>query len=59
MKHRLFSRCFYTGLQAHSKNYSGMVVPYDETEEVAKLLPMHPQKMFPKLPEKMTEKHEI
>jgi amidase len=32
-------------LQAHSKTVIPAWVPYDETEEVAKLLPMHPQKM--------------
>jgi hypothetical protein len=48
MKKILFSRCFFTGLQAHSKTVIPAWVPYDETEEVAKL-PMHPQKCNTKL----------
>jgi hypothetical protein len=31
-------------------------VPYDETEEVAKLLPMHPQKMQYKVIQSILEK---
>jgi hypothetical protein len=36
-------------LQAHKKTVIPAWVPYDETEEVAKLLPMHPQKCNTKL----------
>jgi hypothetical protein len=51
MKKILFSLdVFYTGLQAHSKTVIPAWVPYDETEEVAKLLPMHPQNAIQSYP---------
>jgi hypothetical protein len=47
---------FYTGLQAHSKTVIPAWVPYDETEEVAKLLPMHPQNAIQSYPIKILDK---
>jgi amidase len=44
MKKILFSRCFLYWLASPLKTVIPAWVPYDETEEVAKL-PMHPQKM--------------
>jgi amidase len=34
-------------------------VPYDETEEVAKLLPMHPQNAIQSYPIKILDKNDI
>jgi hypothetical protein len=42
-------------LQAHSKTVPAWV-PYDETEEVAKLLPMHPQNAIQSYPIKILDK---
>jgi amidase len=56
MKKILFSRCFILACKPTQKTVIPAWVPYDETEEVAKLLPMHPQNAIQSYPIKILDK---